>query len=116
MRRLPFSQIEETGEDAIEVEDEDVVLRDLEIKVYQEIKVGMSNQRELEELKPVVEIKTSGNQKIVKVTNVIIVARRDIMQGIAGLRKSKEMLQHLPRTRVLMKKIGTLKHPSLWRK
>ncbi|GAA0151508.1 hypothetical protein LIER_37301 [Lithospermum erythrorhizon] len=80
VKRTPFSQTEETGEDT--VEEEDVVLGDLGIKieVYKETKVEVSNPGELEELKTVAETKIGGNQKIVKVTNATTVARKDITE------------------------------------
>ncbi|VVB03426.1 unnamed protein product [Arabis nemorensis] len=75
-----------------------------------------SMQGELVELKIIMVVRTDGNKIIIKAMNVTIAARRDIMQGIAGPRKLKEMLQHLQGMKEIEKKIGNLKLLFLWRK
>lgn len=102
----------------VEDEDEDVVLGDLIVKkeMFEEIKIEISSQGELEELKIIGVVRTDGNKRIIKVTNVLIVARRDITQEIAGRRKLKEMSQHLLRMNTLEKKIGISTLLSLWKK
>ncbi|KAK1355674.1 hypothetical protein POM88_048930 [Heracleum sosnowskyi] len=120
VKRRLFSPTRETAEDTVVVvvEDEDVVSGDSIVKkeMFEEINIEVSNQGELEELKIIRVVRTGGNKRIIKVRNVLIVARRDITQEIAGRRKLKEMSQHLLRMNTLEKKIGTSTLPSLWKK
>lgn len=110
VKRKLYSPIEEATKDMItamaedkeedevktevEVKDVDVVPRDSTSNnmMFKEKMIEVSIQEELEELKITMVVRTGGNKIIIKAMNVTTVARRDIMQGITGPRKLKEIL------------------------
>ena len=80
--------------------------------MFEETRIEASSQGELEELSIIEMVRTGGNKRIVKVTNVSIAAKEDIMQKIVGPRELKEMLQQHLRVRTQEKKIGISRLPS----